>query len=135
MSRPSLMTSPTLIPMRNSIRRSGGTPGVSLFHLALHFDSTTHRINDTGEFEEQAISGGLNDTAPMFLDLGIGQLAAKRLQRGEGPLLVRSHQPRVAGHVGREDRGETAFDASWPSSLHGASPVPVILHQPGPGAH
>jgi len=53
--------------------------GVSLCHLALHFDGATHRIDDAGELEEQAIPGGFNDTAAVFLDLGIGQLAAKRL--------------------------------------------------------
>ena len=35
------------------------------------------------------------------------------------PLLVRAHQPRVAGHIGGEDRGETAFGGL----LHGLPPA------------
>ena len=101
----------------------GRHTGVSLCHLALHFDSPTHRIDDTGEDEEQPIPGGFDDATAVFLDLGIGQLAAKRLQRGEGPLLVSPHQPRVAGYVGGKDRCEPTVDAGWPSILHGASPV------------
>jgi hypothetical protein len=46
----------------------------------LHFDGTTHRIDDTGELEEQAVARSLNDAAAMFLDFGISQLAPKRLQ-------------------------------------------------------
>jgi hypothetical protein len=44
----------------------------------------------------------------MFLDLGIGELTPQLLQRGERPLFIRPHQPRVASHIGGEDRGETA---------------------------
>jgi hypothetical protein len=54
--------------------------GVSLRHLTLHFDGTTHRIDDTGELKEQAVAGGLDDATAMFLDFGIGQFAPKRLQ-------------------------------------------------------
>jgi hypothetical protein len=32
------------------------------------------------------------------------------LQAFERPFLVRSHQSRVARHIGGKDRGETAFD-------------------------
>ena len=59
----------------------------------------------------------------MLLDLGIAQLKADRLQFGERALLVLAHQPRIARDIGREDRGEPTFDASWPCGLHGASPV------------
>jgi hypothetical protein len=37
--------------------------------------------------------------------------------------LVRPHQPRIAGDIGREDRREPSFDASWSCGLHGASSV------------
>jgi hypothetical protein len=33
-----------------------------------------------------------------------------RLEVLERPFLIRSHQPRIAGYIGGEDRGETAFD-------------------------
>jgi len=40
----------------------------------------------------------------MLFDLGIAQLAADRLKRSERPLLVRSHQPRIARDIGGKDR-------------------------------
>jgi hypothetical protein len=53
--------------------------GVSLRHLPLHFDSATHRVDDTGKLDEQAVACRLHDAAVMFLDFGVGQLAPKRL--------------------------------------------------------
>ncbi len=44
----------------------------------------------------------------MLADLRIEKLAAMRLQALECPLLVRSHQPRIAGDIGGEDRRKTA---------------------------
>jgi hypothetical protein len=46
----------------------------------------------------------------VFFDFRIGELAAMRLELIECAFLVRSHQPRVARHIGGKDRGETAFD-------------------------
>ena len=48
---------------------------------------------------------------------------AERLEPAERAFLVGSDQPRIAGHIGREDRREPTFDASWPCGLHGASSV------------
>jgi hypothetical protein len=53
--------------------------GVSLRHLPLHFDSATHRVDDAGKLDEQAVACRLHDAAVMFLDFGVGQLAPKRL--------------------------------------------------------
>ena len=44
----------------------------------------------------------------MLPDLRIDKLAAMRPQALERALLVRSHQPRVAGDIGGEDRRKTA---------------------------
>jgi hypothetical protein len=55
----------------------------------------------------------------VLLDLWVDELAAMRLEAFERAFLVRSHQPRVARHIGGEDRGETAFDGL----LHGL-PLP-----------
>src|SRR6516162_9577300 len=52
--------------------------GVSLRHLALHFDGTTHRVDDASELEEQSVACRLNDPTAMFLDFGVGYLAPKR---------------------------------------------------------
>jgi len=43
----------------------------------------------------------------VFLDLWVDQLPAERLQAFERALLVRTHQARIARHIGGEDRGET----------------------------
>jgi hypothetical protein len=70
--------------MRNSMRNRAARQR-SLCNLALHFDGATHRIVDTGELQEQAIAGGLDDVTAMFLNFWIGQLAPKR---GKRPFLV-----------------------------------------------
>ena len=36
------------------------------------------------------------------------KLAAQRLEAFERPFLVGAHQPRIAGHIGGENRGEAA---------------------------
>src|SRR5215831_14909979 len=51
---------------------------VSLGHFALYFNRATHRIDDAGKFEEQAIARSFDDATVMFLDLGVGHLAPKR---------------------------------------------------------
>ena len=89
---------------------------------ALHLDRAAHRIDDAGEFHQQAVAGGLDDAATVFGDLGIDQLAPVRFQPCERPFLVRTHQPRVAGHIGGEDRGQPAFDA-FPSQS--GDPLPA----------
>jgi hypothetical protein len=43
----------------------------------------------------------------MLFALGIAQFAADRFQCGEGAYLVRPYQPRIAGNICGEDRGET----------------------------
>jgi hypothetical protein len=57
-------------------------------------------------------------------NLRIDNLGAEHPEPAECSFLVNLDQPRVAGDIGREDRGEAAFDASWPCGLHGASLVP-----------
>ncbi len=50
-------------------------------------------------------------------DLWVAQFVSDRFQGVERPFLVRAHQPRIAGDIGREDRGEAAGLA------HVASPI------------
>jgi hypothetical protein len=42
-------------------------------------------------------------------DAGVDQIAPARLELSERSLFVRSHQARVAGNIGNNDRGELAF--------------------------
>ena len=86
--------------------------GVSLRHLALHFDGATHRVDDTGKLDEQTVARSLDDATAMFLDFGIGQLAPKRLQPRKSSLLVGTHEPAVTSDIGGKNRGQLAFDAS-----------------------
>jgi hypothetical protein len=46
----------------------------------------------------------------VFFDLRVDQLATMRLEAIERAFLVGPHQPRIARHIGGENRGETAFD-------------------------
>src|SRR5262249_36539431 len=54
--------------------------GIASGHRALEIDSTTHRIDDAGEFDQQAIAAGFDGASVMFLDLGVAEVAADRLQ-------------------------------------------------------
>ena len=48
-------------------------PNVPLAHAALHFNGTSYRVNHGRELDQHAVSGCLDDTAPMFFDLRIDQ--------------------------------------------------------------
>ncbi len=54
--------------------------------------------------------------AVVFGDFRIDELMAQRLEAFERAFLVRPHQPRIAGHIGREDRGATSpiWTPGWP---------------------
>ena len=65
------MMSPTLMPMRNSMRLSGRNIGVALGHAALNVDGAAHGIDHADEFHQHSVAGRLDDPAPMFGDLGI----------------------------------------------------------------
>jgi hypothetical protein len=43
-------------------------------------------------------------------DLRVGEFAPNCFQRGERPLLVRAHQPRIAGDIGGENGRQATFD-------------------------
>src|SRR6202023_2787646 len=85
--------------------------GVSLRHLALHFDGATHRVDDAGKLDEQTVSRSLDDATTMFLDFGIRQLAPKRFEPRKGSLLVGTHEPAVTSDIGGENGGQPPFDA------------------------
>jgi hypothetical protein len=83
--------------------------------------STAQRAasTDAREFHQHAVARGLDDAPAVFRDFRIHHLAAMRLEAFERRFLGRSHQPRVARHIGGEDGGETAFDRL----LHGPPPA------------
>jgi hypothetical protein len=64
----------------------------------------------------------------MLPDFRIDKLATMRLQAIEGALLIRSHQPRVAGHIRGQDRRKPArcsrdYDLTRSSSVIGDAAV------------
>jgi hypothetical protein len=85
-----------------------GHSGFAVDHLALHFGGTARRVDDTAEFHQQAVAGGLDGATVVLLDFRIHQLAKMCLEAPVRVLLIRSHQARIACHISGEDRGETA---------------------------
>jgi|SRR6516162_1913879 hypothetical protein len=67
--------------------------GVAGDHLPLHLDRTAHRVDDAGELGEEAVTGSLDDAAPMLGDFWIGEFPANRAQRRERAFLVRALIP------------------------------------------
>ena len=57
--------------------------GIAGDHFALHLDGTAHSVNHTGEFNEEAVAGRLDDTPAVLGDLGIAEISADRAQCGE----------------------------------------------------
>jgi hypothetical protein len=94
--------SPTLMPMRNSMRLSTGT-GIALSHGVLHLCGTAHRVEGTSELRQKSIPSGLNNTATVHSDLGVCKFVLYSLQFGERAFFVNAHQSRIACHIGGKD--------------------------------
>ena len=75
--------------------------GVTLGHLVLNLDGATYRIDNTGELNQEPIASRLNNAAAVLLYLWVSKPASQLFQRGEGAFLIRSHQTRIAGDIGR----------------------------------
>jgi len=65
-------------------------------------DRATHRIDDAGEFAQQAIARRLDQTAAILRKTGDDQVGLKRFHPPEGALLVDTHQPAIARDIRRE---------------------------------
>jgi hypothetical protein len=87
-----------------------GVIAIAVDHCPLDFDGAAHGIDYALEFHQHAVAGGLDDAAAVLRDLRIDELAAMRFEAFERAFFVGSHQPRVARHIGGEDRGKTALD-------------------------
>ena len=81
---------------------------IAVGHRALDFAGAAYRVDDAGEFRQHAVAGGLDDSAVMLADFRIEQFAQMRLEALVRAFLVRSHQARIAHHIGGEDRGQSA---------------------------
>jgi hypothetical protein len=85
-----------------------GPAGFAIDHRPLYFGGAAHRVDDAREFHQHPVASRLDYTAGMRADLRVDQLAAMRLQALVRAFLIRTHQARVACHIGGEDRGKTA---------------------------
>jgi hypothetical protein len=84
-----------------------GRFGVANCHSTLDLRSTAYCVHDTGKFGKQAVAGVLYDPAPVLFDLRLNELSEMGFEAFVCPLLISTHQPRVAGHISGKDRGET----------------------------
>ena len=78
--------------------------GVAVLHSLLKDDGAAHGIDDRCELDQDAIAGRLEDAATVLSDQRIDEFAPIAFQGGEGPFFVRTHQPRISGDIGAEDR-------------------------------
>ena len=90
--------------------------GVALDHRSLDFNGAVHRVDDAPELDDCAIAGALDDAAVVHGDGRVDQVAAERPQPRQNPVLVGSGKPRIADHVGHQDRGQ------FSGLAHGATP-------------
>jgi hypothetical protein len=105
------------------MRSSGGSGALLSAKAACSFGRTSKRVDDAGELDQEAVAGRLDDAALVTGDLRVDDFGAQRLQPPEGAFLVGFDQARIAGDIGRKDRREPTFDASWPGGLHRTSSV------------
>jgi hypothetical protein len=75
-------------------------PGCS--HFALKVDGAFHRIDGTGELDQDAVAHDLDDPPAMLSDEGIEDVLTPLLQCGLGARFVLLHEAAVADHVGRQ---------------------------------
>ena len=74
----------------------------------LDLDCAADGIHNAGKFRQKAVTGVLYDPTAVLRDLRVDQLPEMRFEALVRPLLVVSHQTRVARHVGSQDRSETS---------------------------
>jgi len=84
--------------------------GLALGHPALDIHSAADGIDHARELCQDAVASVFYDTAAVFADLRIDQLLEVGFEPLVGAFLVRTHQTRVTGHIGGEDRGQAAVE-------------------------
>jgi hypothetical protein len=109
--------------MRNSMRRSSGTPALRSTMPVLHLDGAAHSIDHTAEFDDAPVASPLHHTAMMHRDGRIDQVVAKRPQSRQRALFVRAGESAVTDHIGDQDRRYLAL-AMFRCHV-GVPPVPV----------
>ena len=84
-----------------------GNADVAPGERLLDVDGAGQSVDDARELRQQAVAHQLDDAPAVGGHLGIDQVTAKRLERGERAGLVRLHEARVADHVRGQDGRQT----------------------------
>jgi hypothetical protein len=100
--------SPTLMPMRKSMRLSTASGALLSAIAAWISGRAAQGVDNAGELDQQPVAGCLDKAAAVLGDFRIEEFATQRSEAFEGAALVSADQPRIAGHIGGEDRRETA---------------------------
>jgi hypothetical protein len=83
-------------------------PGVALNHAVLHFNGAAHGLNDATKLDEDAVARAFDYATVVHGHGWVDQIAAKRPQPRQRPILVRAGKPAKPNHVGRQYRREFA---------------------------
>ena len=95
------------------MRFSGDSPAFALGHAVLHFDRAAHGVDHAAELDDRAVAGALDDAAVVGGDGRVEQVAAKPSKARQCSVLVGSCKPRVADHVGDQDRRQLPVFHPW----------------------
>ena len=90
--------------------------GVAFDHRSLEFNGAVHCVDDAAELDDRAVPSALDDVAVMHRNSRVDQVAPKGPEPRQNPVLVGSGKPRIADHVGHQDRGQ------FSGLAHGATP-------------
>ena len=94
--------------MRNSIRRSSGTPALRSTMRVLDLDRAAHGVDDAAKLDDRPVAGALDHAAVVDGDGRIDEIAAQRAQPRQRAILVRAGQAAEADDVRGQDRREFA---------------------------
>ena len=82
-----------------------GQVGLPVGHRSLDDNSAFDRLDDAGKLGQQTVAHQLHGTAAMLRNRRLDELGAEGLQAFERPRLILSHEPRIADHIGSQNRG------------------------------
>ena len=129
-SVPSGITSPTLMPTRKRMARSGGWSPSMIGHLLLHLHRTAHRPVNAVEHDEEGVAACIDDPAAMLLDRWVDQVL------GAEPAAVQASQRHPGRSSGcsppcRHRATATSFRRSGGFPVGSGALVSDIVSHPG----
>ncbi len=94
----------------------GRKAGVPLDHAVLHLDGAAHSVDYAAELNDGTIAGALDHAAIVDGGYRVNQIAAKRSQPCEYPILVGASKPAVSDHIRHQ------YGREFPGLGHGFAP-------------